>query len=201
MVDETGQPYAYTGDDPVNGVDPNGQFGLKIPGVGCLGNCGPSTAGEFTCQQPSSGIILSADSPGAISCDSGTLVPGSMRSGSTAAEARAAAEKSGYEIPSNYIAEPADNGQGWTFRAPGSTGDANIVRVMEPNSQNPNGYVRYYNSQGQPLNIDGKPGPDPDTHLPLDPDEPEPEPDVSPFGGSVPGVDLGGLPCGSIVSV
>jgi uncharacterized protein RhaS with RHS repeats len=24
LVDETGQPYAYTGDDPVNGVDPNG---------------------------------------------------------------------------------------------------------------------------------------------------------------------------------
>jgi uncharacterized protein RhaS with RHS repeats len=24
LVDETGQPYAYTGDDPVNAVDPNG---------------------------------------------------------------------------------------------------------------------------------------------------------------------------------
>jgi hypothetical protein len=27
MVDETGQPYAYTGDDPVNGTDPLGLRG------------------------------------------------------------------------------------------------------------------------------------------------------------------------------
>jgi hypothetical protein len=100
------------------------------------------------------------------------MVPGSIRSGSTAAEARAAAESSGYDIPPNYIAEPADNGQGWVFRAPGSTGNANIVRVGEPDAQNPTGYVRYYNSEGQPLNIYGDPGPNADTHLPLNPDEP-----------------------------
>jgi RHS repeat-associated protein len=33
MADETGQPYAYTGDDPVNGVDP---LGLCIPGLGAV---------------------------------------------------------------------------------------------------------------------------------------------------------------------
>jgi hypothetical protein len=43
---------------------------------------------------------------------------------------------------------------------------------MESNPQNPTGYVRYYNSEGQPLNEYGYPGPASDTHLPLNPDEP-----------------------------
>ncbi len=33
MVQETGQPYVYTGDDPVNGVDPNGLCWSVAPGV------------------------------------------------------------------------------------------------------------------------------------------------------------------------
>jgi hypothetical protein len=39
LVDETGQPYAYTGDDPVNGTDPMGLFCLlgTNPGGGCRG--------------------------------------------------------------------------------------------------------------------------------------------------------------------
>jgi RHS repeat-associated protein len=174
LVNRTNAPYFYGGDDPVNETDPSGRLGINIPGIGCLGNCGPSTSpGEFTCGQPSSGTILSAYTPGAISCDSGALVPGSLRSGSTAGQARAAAEADGYDIPPNYVAEPQANGQGWVFRAPGSSGNSNIIRVSEPNAQNPNGYVRYYNSSGQPLNIDGNPGPDSDTHLPLSPDDPE----------------------------
>jgi hypothetical protein len=31
MVEETGQPYAYTEDDPVNGVDPTGL--CTLPGL------------------------------------------------------------------------------------------------------------------------------------------------------------------------
>lgn len=34
-MDETQQPYAYTGDDPVNGVDPSGQLGCGILAVVC----------------------------------------------------------------------------------------------------------------------------------------------------------------------
>ena len=37
----------------------------------------------------------------------------------------------------------------------------------EANAQNPTGYVRYYNSAGQPLNWAGNTGPDSETHLPL----------------------------------
>jgi uncharacterized protein RhaS with RHS repeats len=40
MVDETGQPYAYTGDDPVNGTDPTGEISA---GTIC-GEDGPKSA-------------------------------------------------------------------------------------------------------------------------------------------------------------
>ena len=176
----TRSAYGYVGDNPINGGDPSGMF--HVPGTNwCIGTCGhkPQT---FTCAASSSSPFLASYSAGAINCDSGPIATGSLASGSSAAEARAAAESSGYQIPGNYVAEPAGNGQGWTFRAPGTTGNANIIRVMEGNDQNPNGYVRYYNSHGQPLNVEGKPGPDEDTHLPLDPDpEPDPVDPIDPF--------------------
>ena len=31
LVEQTGQAYAYTGDDPVNGVDPNGAAASPLP--------------------------------------------------------------------------------------------------------------------------------------------------------------------------
>jgi hypothetical protein len=122
----------------------------------------------FTCVYPqATGGTQMASATSSVICESGPLVVGSLRSGSSAAQARAAAEESGYEIPPDYVAQPANNGQGWVFRAPGTTGNADIVRVAEENAQNPTGYVRYYNSGGQPLNWAGKPGPDDETHLPL----------------------------------
>ena len=127
-----------------------------------------SQSDYFTCVYPqSNGGTQMANATSSVICESGPLVAGSLRRGSSAAQARAAAEESGYEIPPNYVAEPANNGQGWVFRAPGTTGNADIVRVAEENAQNPTGYVRYYNSGGQPLNWAGKPGPDDETHLPL----------------------------------
>ena len=127
-----------------------------------------SQSDYFTCVYPhSNGGTQMVSANGSVICESGPLVGGTLRSGSSAAQAHAAAAESGYEIPPNYVAEPANNGQGWVFRAPGSTGNADIVRVAEGNAQNPTGYVRYYNSGGQPLNWAGKPGPNDETHLPL----------------------------------
>lgn len=40
MLAQTGQPYSYANDDPVNGGDPTGEFGVGTP-FGCLGDCGP----------------------------------------------------------------------------------------------------------------------------------------------------------------
>jgi hypothetical protein len=136
-----------------------------------------------------------ASATSSVICESGPLVVGSLRRGSSAAQARAAAEESGYEIPPNYVAEPANNGQGWVFRAPGTSGNADIVRVAEENAQNPTGYVRYYNSGGQPLNWAGKPGPDDETHLPLRSDTGSTE---DPLGDEFFDLDLTG-PLGGII--
>lgn len=78
----------------------------------------------------------------------------------------------------------ADNGKGDVWQKPGSVGNANSVRVMEPTERYPDGYVRFYNDQGQPIGLDGKPnvpgGSKADnrehTHIPVNPDGSYPTP-------------------------
>jgi len=72
-------------------------------------------------------------------------------------------------IPKDYVARVADNGQGIVFQRPGAIGNADSIRVTGPNARYPNGYVRIYNSQGQPVDLAGKPGPQGSTHHPLGP--------------------------------
>jgi hypothetical protein len=68
------------------------------------------------------------------------------------------------------VSQVANNGKGTVWRAPGTTGNAGTVRIMEPTAQYPNGYVRFYNGSGQPLGLNGKPGPNSATHIPINPD-------------------------------
>lgn len=73
-------------------------------------------------------------------------------------------------VKQGWTSRVADNGQGTVCQAPGSPGNANMLRVMEPTERYPNGYVRFYNKHGQPIGLNGKPGPRPDPHLPRNPD-------------------------------
>ncbi|WP_046772239.1 DUF6571 family protein [Jiangella alkaliphila] len=76
-----------------------------------------------------------------------------------------------------WVPRTANNGNGTVYQLPGSTGNANSLRVMQPTAQYPNGYVRYYNEHGQPIGLDGKPGPNSHTHIPVNSDGTYPVPD------------------------
>lgn len=63
-----------------------------------------------------------------------------------------AGDKVTIDIPSDYVMRQADNGNGVVYQLPGSTGNANMIRIMGPTNYAPNGYSVFYNSYGQPIN-------------------------------------------------
>lgn len=72
------------------------------------------------------------------------------------------------EGPAGYAPVTAQNGQGLVLLPEGQTlgNNASIIRWGEPTAQNPSGYFRYYNGQGQPLNpATGLRGPNSVTHI------------------------------------
>ncbi len=79
-------------------------------------------------------------------------------------------------VSDDWVLRVADSGKGRVWQAPGATGDANSLRMMDPTPEYPNGYVRFYNDYGQPIGLDGKPGPNAMTHIPINPDGTFPTP-------------------------
>ncbi len=79
-------------------------------------------------------------------------------------------------VGDDWTARTADNGKGTVWQAPGATGNASMVRTMNPTAQYPNGYVRFHNRHGQPIGLNGKPGSKAETHIPMNPDGTFPTP-------------------------
>lgn len=77
-----------------------------------------------------------------------------------------------------WASRPSNNGKGTVWQKPGSSGDANSVRVMEPGAdpRYPNGYVKFTNEHNQPVKLDGKPGSRAETHIPRNADGSYPTP-------------------------
>lgn len=73
-------------------------------------------------------------------------------------------------IPSGWTSRPAANGAGTVWQAPGALGHADAIRIMDPTDRYPNGYVRFHNAHGQPLDLTGRPGPRSASHIPINPD-------------------------------
>ena len=71
-----------------------------------------------------------------------------------------------FEIPPGWVTDPAKNGKGIVLQRPGAVGNADSIRIMEPTPLYPHGYYRYYNHNGQPLDVAGKPGANAETHFP-----------------------------------
>ena len=176
MVGVTGQPYAYTGDDPVNAFDPLGLSKhqpkrhpkprprpANPPRKGHPGNS-HGGGGHANCE-----LVNLNEQCVATWGRHGALAAGSLRSGSSADDALKAARDNGIEIPADFAAWPARNGKGWNFSPSEDIGtNRNLIRIMEPTPEYPNGYWRRYNSYAQPEDVFGNPGSRPDTHFPLD---------------------------------
>jgi RHS repeat-associated protein len=89
-----------------------------------------------------------------------------------------------YKVPGHWVSRTANNGKGIVFQDPKSigtgNGNQNMIRIMEPTAQNPNGYVRVYNQYGQPVGYNSLPGPNADTHIPEEEPGPFPELPIEP---------------------
>ena len=73
-----------------------------------------------------------------------------------------------FSIPRGWTIRTANNGKGLVAQAPGAAGNANMVRIMDATKGYPQGYLRYYNKFGQPINpLTGKPGTQAQAHVDL----------------------------------
>jgi hypothetical protein len=97
--------------------------------------------------------VLAANTAGGASSGTGRVFVGTSRG-------------TVYDIPEGWAGRAANNNRGIVYQRAGAEGNADMVRIMEPTPKHPDGYVRVYNSVGQPVDVFGRPGPPGDTHIP-----------------------------------
>ena len=174
LLAKSGQPYAFTADDPLNVTDPLGELGcgsLPFGGGVChnLVQAAHKAAKWWCTNRPQSTACVQKSSPFVLRLNA----VGSLRAGASEADARSALRDAGVKVPSDYESSPADNGKGWVFRPPGSDNDDNSIRAMDQSANPktyPDGYYRVYNSEGVPTDGNGTPLGDagigqPETHF------------------------------------
>jgi hypothetical protein len=64
----------------------------------------------------------------------------------------------------------ARNGKGEVWQRPGAAGNSHMLRIEDPSPRYPDGCVRFYNSRGQPIDLEGDPTGHHQTHIRLNPD-------------------------------
>jgi hypothetical protein len=73
------------------------------------------------------------------------------------------------QVPGHWTARTADNGRGIVYQRPGSVGDADSIRIMEPTKRYPEGHLVRYDRHGHPIDAaGGVPKTTEDWHIPLD---------------------------------
>jgi hypothetical protein len=96
------------------------------------------------------------------------LNPGPSNSGVGGRKVYIAPNGQAIVAPRGYQAVEAENGKGLVLLPEGQAlgNNSNIIRYGEPNALHPNGYFRYYNKYGQPIDpTTGRPGPNDQTHI------------------------------------
>ena len=148
-----------TGVGAVAGVPINiAAAGLVAAGAGAVAHGGSRLADHAA--QNNNRLLQEVDGPSAHSRGNpGDPLPDSMRPDAAGA---------------TWKGRVADSGRGDVWQEPdkvgatnGSHRDANSIRIMDPTSDYPHGYVRYCNEGGQSLDVNGKPGSRATTHFPI----------------------------------
>ncbi|WP_156759683.1 RHS repeat-associated core domain-containing protein [Microbacterium karelineae] len=109
------------------------------------------------------GVAADAPAPGGAS---GSIANNGMSDGDRLFVA--AGRGATYDIPTGWSQRMADNGKGLVFQRTGASGNADMIRIMDPTVRYQAGYVRVYNSYGQPTDVFGNPGPASATHISQD---------------------------------
>jgi RHS repeat-associated protein len=153
-------------------------IGLSPPGILSNLGLGPSLRDPLANLDRAAGGQASSTSEyqtgqlvGGVSQIAMVFTPGGAAANATRTAERlfvSTAEGHTVPVPSSFIARVADNGAGIVYQRSGATGNADLVRIMDPIARYPQGYMVYYNALGKALDAAGGLASRARMHIPLD---------------------------------